>query len=292
MGSDIMKLHVACVEDYCDEDSDVVRGTKQSASIKGNGKRERQHRTSKDKMSGRNIGRTAQTATTAAVKSSLSKSARVEVVKGRSISGTTPRSPTTSNNGNLPAELCLGRGLFSRASSYPQPVSKIDHSQGQEAVQNVEDPVSLILWEYPVPNSVEGTVQEFSPDTCDYHSLLAKFDTGTDENWISQEALDLLKLKSRDAASAKFLTFNHETFKSNKEVIIIWGGFGNSVIRETPFRVVANAPFKVVIGKNYPPNEGIFPINRGNDAFIPVNKVNKEGELGRSPLKLFGNNNL
>jgi hypothetical protein len=129
----------------------------------------------------------------------------------------------------------------------------------------------------------------FSPTTGEYHDLLAKLDTGTDENWVSQATLDLLKLKSREVASAEFLTFNDKTFESNQEVSITWWGFGSTNTRETPFRVVANAPFKVVIGKSYLLKEGIITFKRNNDAFILVKKVNKEGELGRDPFKLFGN---
>ena len=126
----------------------------------------------------------------------------------------------------------------------------------------------------------------FSSTTGEYHDLLAKLDTGTDENWVSLAALNLLKLKSRDVASAEFLTFNHKTFESNQEVTIIWWGFGNTITRETPFRVVANAPFKVIIGKNYLLKEGIVTINRSNSAGILVKKVNKEGELGGGPSSL------
>ena len=143
-----------------------------------------------------------------------------------------------------------------------------------------------------MPDPTEEKVKMFSPNTGEYHDLLAKLDTGTDENWISQATLDLLKLKSRVVASAEFLTFNHKTFESNQEVSIIWWGFGSTITRETSFRVVANAPFKVVIGKNYLLKEGIVTIKRSNGAFILVKKDNKEGELGSSPFKLFGDNNV
>ena len=107
MGSDPKKPRAAFVEDYCEEDSAVVRGTKQTASTKGKSKGERQHRTSNDGKSNRNTGYSSQTATIGAAKSSSSKSARVDVVKvqstssekesrRRSTSSATPRSPTKS----------------------------------------------------------------------------------------------------------------------------------------------------------------------------------------------------
>lgn len=112
MGSDTKKPRAACVEDYCDEDEKVVRGTKQSASTKTKSKGERQHRTSTDKESNRNSGYSSQMVTIGVEKSSPSKSARVEVVKVKSVStekesrrratsGTTPRSPTKSSRPGL-----------------------------------------------------------------------------------------------------------------------------------------------------------------------------------------------
>lgn len=112
MGSDTKKPRPAFVEDYCDEDGKVVRGTKQTASTKGKNKGERHHRTSADGKSNRNSGYSSQTVTIGAEKSSSSKPSRVEVVKvqststekesrRRSTSSATPRSPTKSSRPGL-----------------------------------------------------------------------------------------------------------------------------------------------------------------------------------------------
>jgi hypothetical protein len=75
-------------------------------------------------------------------------------------------------------------------------------------------------------------------------------DTGSDENWISQEVVDRLRLDVHKGLVTRWKTFNGEAFASDASVRVTWCSRGRGLSYANVFRIVPNAPFDVLFGRN------------------------------------------
>lgn len=85
----------------------------------------------------------------------------------------------------------------------------------------------------------------------EWYGAVATLDTGSDENWISQDVVDRLRLKVFNGLLSKFKTFNGEIGESDSAVRATWSRHGRGTSHITFFRVVSNAPFDILFGRNF-----------------------------------------
>ena len=84
----------------------------------------------------------------------------------------------------------------------------------------------------------------------EWHGVIATLDTGSDENWISQQVVDRLKLRVDKGLVSKWWTFSGKPFESDSMVRATWTGRQQGVSHVNVFRVVSNGPFDVIFGRN------------------------------------------
>jgi hypothetical protein len=83
-----------------------------------------------------------------------------------------------------------------------------------------------------------------------WYGVIATHDTGSDENWISQEVVDRLRLEVTKGLVTKWKTFSGETNVSDSTVRATWCNSGTGISYANVFRVIPNAPFDVLFGRN------------------------------------------
>ncbi|RDL38739.1 uncharacterized protein BP5553_03079 [Venustampulla echinocandica] len=92
--------------------------------------------------------------------------------------------------------------------------------------------------------------------------FVSTLDTGTTGNWISDDALQRLQIKSVAEAPTDWITFNGKTVRSEAVAEITWTGVGNRKTRVTSFRVAKKPPFDVVFGSELIFSEQIFSFDK------------------------------
>ena len=105
-----------------------------------------------------------------------------------------------------------------------------------------------------------------------YENLPVKLDTGCDEDWISQALCDRLKLEAREVSPEEYVMFNGKTFKSHLVTDLCW--FAPNVRRSqfTTFRIVENANFDVLLGKQTLLNMKLISVNSNNIGVLSKRK--------------------
>jgi hypothetical protein len=83
-----------------------------------------------------------------------------------------------------------------------------------------------------------------------WYGVIATHDTGSDENWISQEVVDRLRLEVTKGLVTKWKTFSGETNVSDSTVRATWCNSGTGISYANVFHVIPNAPFDVLFGRN------------------------------------------
>jgi hypothetical protein len=83
-----------------------------------------------------------------------------------------------------------------------------------------------------------------------WYGVIATHDTGSDENWISQEVVDRLRLEVTKGLVTRWKTFSGETAVSDSTVRATWCNSGTGISYANVFRVIPNAPFDVLFGRN------------------------------------------
>jgi len=90
-----------------------------------------------------------------------------------------------------------------------------------------------------------------STNSGQWRGLIATLDTGTDENWISQKVVNRLGLKAtKGLIIQNYKTFNGEIVSSGETVEPTWSSEGSGTSHVTVFRIVPDAPFDVLFGRN------------------------------------------
>jgi len=109
-------------------------------------------------------------------------------------------------------------------------------------------------------------------------TLFATLDTGTQENWICESALEALALERAQTTQVGFMDFSGEVVTSTGIVWIPWYATGNArKVRKDKFRVAKSvAPFDVVLGSYLSFSESFFSLDK--PTWIPGRKDNNEGK--------------
>ncbi len=83
-----------------------------------------------------------------------------------------------------------------------------------------------------------------------WYGIIATLDTDSDENWISQDIVDRLRLEVANGLVTKWRGFNGATVASDSTVRATWCNRGAGISYASVFRVVPNAPFDILFGRN------------------------------------------
>jgi len=83
-----------------------------------------------------------------------------------------------------------------------------------------------------------------------WHGVIATLDTGSDENWISQEVVDRLRLDVTNGLVTKWRSFNGANVASDSTVRATWSNLGTGVSYANIFRIIPDPPFDILFGRN------------------------------------------
>lgn len=100
------------------------------------------------------------------------------------------------------------------------------------------------------PYPTEANVNIHSPRKDKWFGACAIIDTGTKENWISEDFADRCSLRIEAGGLIQCSAFNGEAFESDRIVKATWRGEGVKKTQYTTFHVGKNAPFDVLFGTN------------------------------------------
>ncbi|KAF4628365.1 hypothetical protein G7Y89_g9784 [Cudoniella acicularis] len=84
-----------------------------------------------------------------------------------------------------------------------------------------------------------------------WESLRAMGDTGTELNWINRQTAIDCGLQINAGVAEEWMTFDGKTFSSFEFVRSTWSVSGAAKTHRTEFRVIPNAPFDALFGRNY-----------------------------------------
>jgi hypothetical protein len=125
----------------------------------------------------------------------------------------------------------------------------------------------------------------FSKANAVFQEFLAVLDTGTADNWISENVLNRLRLTTTSQTPVEYVMFNGKALQSNRVVRITWTARSHTKSIATLFRVCEDAAFEVVIGKDFLFSENIIIFNE-----VPldlVKKAKEEGKFGNFPISFL-----
>ena len=92
--------------------------------------------------------------------------------------------------------------------------------------------------------------------------IVAILDTGTDDNWISQDLVDRLGLNIKNGQQISAVDFSGQTINSTKIVHATWLSINSRQTRHTGFYVTRDAPIDLLFGKSFIFTEGIYSFNK------------------------------
>lgn len=135
-----------------------------------------------------------------------------------------------------------------------------------------------------------------------WYGVIATHDTGSDENWISQEVVDRLRLEVTKGLVTRWKTFSGETAVSDSTVRATWCNSGTGISYANVFRVIPNAPFDVLFGRNLlfsgevsffteelKPGSALIIIppqkEKGEDATIQANQIKVDQAFDKTSLQ-------
>jgi hypothetical protein len=84
-----------------------------------------------------------------------------------------------------------------------------------------------------------------------WDGCIATRDSGTIENWISQDIVDRCRLQVRKGLLEEHTTFDGKTLSSCATVQPTWYLYGTQKSYKCEFRVVSDPPFDVLFGWNF-----------------------------------------
>jgi hypothetical protein len=97
--------------------------------------------------------------------------------------------------------------------------------------------------------------------------LTARFDSGTPDNWMTKEVVDLLDHAIVTVPFEQYQTFTGEVMGSSELVrSVLWHGDSASTrSRSTDFRVIRKpAPFEVLFGSDFLFSQSVYSFNEPN----------------------------
>ena len=131
-------------------------------------------------------------------------------------------------------------------------------------------------------NPTKRAIKVHSDKKKQWFEFSARFDTGTNENWITSTVADLLELPIVTVPHEEFTTFDGSALRSSQLVRqVLWHGDGEHArSRRTDFRMISEpAPFEVLFGSNLIFSECLMSFNEA--ALI----LTKAQETSRKPLE-------
>lgn len=133
---------------------------------------------------------------------------------------------------------------------------------------------------------IEEKIKICSPRLERWVELTAKFDTGTQDAWISFLIVRTLELPVESAELAVYTTFSGEVIESSMVVKnLAWSSIGvDSRSWATTFRVAPeNAPFQVLFGSDFIESSGIYSFHNAN--WIKGNLILTRKKATKGPLE-------
>ena len=107
---------------------------------------------------------------------------------------------------------------------------------------------------------------------------VASLDTGTEDNWISQDLVNRLGLQPLTGVAVVYgADFSGTSVKSLGVVQVNWYGEGSRRSRYSVFQIASNGPFDVLFGSRFLFSEGVYDFNK--HALILVKRPNNNGTL-------------
>jgi hypothetical protein len=109
---------------------------------------------------------------------------------------------------------------------------------------------AFVFWSLTFSQLKYSNINVHSTSDGQWYGVIATHDTGSDENWISQEVIDRLRLEVTKGLVTRWKTFSGETAVSDSTVRATWCKSGTGISYANVFRVIPNAPFDVLFGRN------------------------------------------
>jgi len=112
-------------------------------------------------------------------------------------------------------------------------------------------------------------IKVYSRNKKKWFEFIAKFDTGTRENWITSAVVGLLEHTVVTGPRTQFTTFDGSVFNSSELVEhVLWHGDGEHArSRHTHFRMISErAPFQILFGSEFIFSQDLMSFNE--DALI------------------------
>jgi hypothetical protein len=107
----------------------------------------------------------------------------------------------------------------------------------------------------------------YSDKNEEWVELTATFDSGTPDNWMTKEVVDLLDHAIVTVPFERYQTFTGEVMGSSELVhSVLWhGDSARTRSRSTDFRVINKpAPFEVLFGSKFLFSESVYSFNEPN----------------------------
>lgn len=107
-------------------------------------------------------------------------------------------------------------------------------------------------------------IKVYSDKKKKWFELIATFDTGTTDNWVTSDVVDLLEHTIVTVPYTQYRTFDGSVLDSSKRVQqVLWHGDGERArSRHTNFRVISEpAPFQVLFGSAFLFSECVMSFN-------------------------------
>jgi len=107
-------------------------------------------------------------------------------------------------------------------------------------------------------------IKVYSDKKKKWFEFIAKFDSGTEENWITSAVVELLEHTIVTVPRTQYRTFDGSILNSSELVQqVLWHGDGEHArSRHTHFRMIsAPAPFQILFGSELIFSEGLMSFN-------------------------------
>jgi hypothetical protein len=100
------------------------------------------------------------------------------------------------------------------------------------------------------PYPTKQNINIHSQNKDQWFGLIAVIDSGTKENWISEDVKNRCDLKVVRGNLIRCATFNGQEFETDEVVTVTWRKEGVKKTEQAKFHIGRNAPFDVVFGSN------------------------------------------
>jgi len=124
-------------------------------------------------------------------------------------------------------------------------------------------------------------IKVYSDQKKKWFEFIAKFDTGTKENWMTSVVVDLLEHTIVTVPRTQYRTFDGSVLNSSELVQqVLWHGDGEHArSRHTNFRMISQpAPFQILFGSEFLFSECLMSFNEAALILATVEETKQERE--------------